>query len=127
MDLQAIEARLEAATQGPWDEADLESREKEQTMSEDYTPSMDDIAEYYTACRMRGYDEVQGGEPYAIVRARCKEGFNHVIAAHDKELREQIAQEIEVHMRHHDNAQIGFSAVGYAYADAARIARGKAS
>ena len=38
-------------------------------MSEDYTPSMDDIAEYYTACRMRGYDEVQGGEPYAIVRA----------------------------------------------------------
>ena len=60
-------------------------------MSEDYTPSMDDIAEYYTACRMRGYDEVQGGEPYAIVRARYKEGFNHVIAAHDKELREQIA------------------------------------
>ena len=63
-------------------------------MSEDYTPSMDDIAEYYTACRMRGYDEVQGGEPYAIVRARYKEGFNHVIAAHDKELREQIAREI---------------------------------
>ena len=43
----------------------------------------------------------------------------------DKELREQIAQEIEVHMRHHDNAQIGFSAVGDAYAHAARIARGK--
>ena len=94
-------------------------------MSEDYTPSMDDIAEYYTACRMRGYDEVQGGEPYAIVRARYKEGFNHVIAAHDAELREQIAQEIEVPMRRHDNAQIGFSAVGDAYADAARIARGK--
>jgi hypothetical protein len=64
-------------------------------MSEDYTPSMDDIAEYYTACKMWGYDEVQGGEPYAIVRARYKEGFNHVIAAHDAELREQIAQEIE--------------------------------
>ena len=64
-------------------------------MSEDYTPSMDDIAEYYTACRMRGYDEVQGGEPYAIVRARCKEGFNHVIAVHDEELREQIARDIE--------------------------------
>ena len=43
------------------------------------------------------------------------------------ELREQIAQEIEVHMRRHDNAQIGFSAVGDAYAHAARIARGKAS
>ncbi len=43
------------------------------------------------------------------------------------ELREQIAQEIEVPMRRHDNAQVGFSAVGDAYADAARIARGKAS
>lgn len=93
-------------------------------MSDDYTPSMDDIAEHYTACRMRGYDEVQGDEPYAIVRARYKEGFNHVIAAHDAELREQIAQEIEVHMRRHDNAQIGFSAVGDAYAHAASIARG---
>ena len=41
-----------------------------------------------------------------------------------EELREQIAQEIEVHMRRHDNAQIGFSAVGDAYAHAARIARG---
>ena len=47
------------------------------------------------------------------------------IAAHDAELREQIAREIEVHMRRHDNAQIGFSAVGDAYAHAARIARGK--
>ena len=41
------------------------------------------------------------------------------------ELREQIAQEIEVHMRRHDNAQIGFSAVGDAYAHAASIARGQ--
>ena len=48
-------------------------------------------------------------------------------AGRDGELREQIAQEIEVHMRRHDNAQIGFSAVGDAYAHAARIARGKAS
>ena len=43
----------------------------------------------------------------------------------DKELREQIAQEIEVYMRRHDNAQIGFSAIGDAYAHAARIARGQ--
>ena len=99
-------------------------------MSEDYTPSMDDIAEYYTACRMRGYDEVQGGEPYAIVRARCKEGFNHVIAAHDKELREQIAREIEEygekmavasHDWHNEAARRS------AYSNAARIARGKES
>ena len=44
-------------------------------------------------------------------------------AAHDRALREQIAQKIEVEMRRHDNAQIGFSAVGDAYAHAARIAR----
>ena len=50
---------------------------------------------------------------------------DRLLAAHDAELREQIAQEIEVHMRRHDNAQIGFSAVGDAYAHAARIARGK--
>lgn len=35
-------------------------------------------------------------------------------------LREQIAQEIEVEMRYHDHQQIGFSAVGDAYAHAAR-------
>ena len=51
--------------------------------------------------------------------------FDRLLAAHDAELREQIAQEIEVHMRRHDNAQIGFSAVGDAYAHAARIARGQ--
>ena len=38
-------------------------------------------------------------------------------------LREQIAQEIEAEMRYHDDQQIGFSAVGDAYAHAARIAR----
>ena len=45
------------------------------------------------------------------------------LAAHDQALREQIAQKIEVEMRRHDNAHIGFSAVGDAYAHAARIAR----
>ena len=39
----------------------------------------------------------------------------------DQALREQI----EAEMRRHDNAQIGFSAVGDAYARAARIARGE--
>ena len=97
-------------------------------MSEDYTPSMDDIAEYYTACRMRGYDEVQGGEPYAIVRARCKEGFNHVIAAHDKELREQIAREIEAHGEDSGVGAYGtYGPPAITVSDAARIARGEAS
>ena len=47
------------------------------------------------------------------------------LAAHDQALREQIARNIEVEMRRHDHAQIGFSAVGDAYAHAARIARGE--
>lgn len=41
-------------------------------------------------------------------------------------VREQVAREIEVPMRQHDAAQVGFSAVGDAYAHAARIARGDA-
>ncbi len=40
-----------------------------------------------------------------------------------QEERERIAAAIEVPMRRHDGAQVGFSAVGDAYADAARIAR----
>ena len=61
-------------------------------MSEDYTPSMDDIAEYYTACRMRGYDEVQGGEPYAIVRALLPEG-----ADLNREVRDEIYRQLSGH------------------------------
>lgn len=38
-------------------------------------------------------------------------------------VREQAAQEIEVLMRRHDGAQVGFSAVGDAYANAARLVR----
>ena len=94
-------------------------------MSEDYTPSMDDIAEYYTACRMRGYDEVQGGEPYAIVRARCKEGFNRVIAAHDAELREQIARDIEARKPRASKLSEYVTGVRRGIYLAARIARGK--
>lgn len=94
-------------------------------MSEDYTPSMDDIAEYYTACRMRGYDEVQGGEPYAIVRARCKEGFNHVIAAHDTELREQIARDIESRKPRASKLSEYVTGVRRGIYLAARIARGQ--
>ena len=68
----------------------------------------------------------------AVDEYRCDTGmsldeaeadFDRAIAAHDRALREQIAQKIEVEMRRHDNAQIGFSAVGDAYAHAARIAR----
>ena len=77
-------------------------------MSDEHTPTMEEVRAHWC-----------GG-------ARMRKGaqFNRAIAAHDRALREQIAQKIEVEMRRHDNAQIGFSAVGDAYAHAARIARG---
>ena len=62
-----------------------------------------------------------------MLRDEAEAAFDRAIAAHDRALREQIAQKIEVEMRRHDNAQIGFSAVGDAYAHAARIARGEGS
>ena len=43
----------------------------------------------------------------------------------EKEIRAEVAAEIRVEMRRHDTAQIGFSAIGDAYAHAARIARGQ--
>ena len=91
-------------------------------MSKDYTPSMDRLRSAYVADRFKGWRGIKTPEQKQETNAE----FARAIAAHDAELREQIAQEIEVPMRRHDNAQIGFSAVGDAYADAARIARGKA-
>ena len=109
-------------------------------MSEGYTPSMDRLRSAYVADRFKGWRGIKTPEQKQETNAE----FDRAIAAHDAErakygsrrhrrhlkefeaeLREQIAQEIEVHMRHHDNAQIGFSAVGDAYAHAARIARGQ--
>ena len=81
-------------------------------------------------------DEIKGWYAGAVDEYRCDTGmsvedgeaaFDRATAAHDQALREQIAREIEVEMRRHDNAQIGFSAVGDAYARAARIARGEGS
>ena len=88
-------------------------------MSDNYTPSMADLREAYVLAQTRDGLRTEG------VIAAARADANRAIAAHDAELREQIAQEIEVHMRRHDNAQIGFSAVGDAYAHAARIARGQ--
>lgn len=92
-------------------------------MSDDYTPSMKEIRADYVACNSSPQETMGDGSLITIWQARGH--FDRLLAAHDAELREQIAQEIEVHMRRHDNAQIGFSAVGDAYANAARIARGQ--
>ena len=89
----------------------------------DYTSSMKEIHADYVACNSLPQETMGDGSLITIWQARGH--FDRLLAAHDAELREQIAQEIEVHMRRHDNAQIGFSAIGDAYAHAARIARGE--
>ena len=90
-------------------------------MSEDYTPNMVRLLSAYFGDRRIECHRIPDEADYD----RWESEFDRAIAAHDTELREQIAQEIEIHMRRHDNAQIGFSAVGDAYAHAASIARGR--
>ena len=92
-----------------------------------YTPELESIKAAFVFQKQRVYACASRGIATPEILQYWESEFDRAIAAHDAELREQIAQEIEVHMRHHDNAQIGFSAVGDAYAHAARIARGKAS
>ena len=96
--------------------------EQDMSLRKQRTPQMTELRSLWVDHRCR---ELPNENTFSeVVKEICAE-FDRAIAAHDTELREQIAQEIEVHMRHHDNAQIGFSAVGDAYAHAARIARGK--
>ena len=54
-----------------------------------------------------------------------KDVLTAALPAIEKQIRAEVAAEIRVEMRRHDNAQIGFSAVGDAYAHSARIARGQ--
>ena len=96
-------------------------------MSNNPTPDIRELRRRYVTDKLEGYRVVFGRRPEPYQLDIWADQFDRGIAAHEAELREQIAQEIEVHMRRHDNAQIGFSAVGDAYAHAARIARGKAS
>ena len=63
-------------------------------MSEDYTPSIGYLADCYWAFKMRDYDEHLTGKPYEVARLEYHTEFTRAIAAHDAELREQIAQEI---------------------------------
>ena len=84
---------------------------------EEYTPDLGSIRDWYAGA----VDEYRCDTGMSVDEGEA--AFDRAIAAHDRALREQIAQKIEVEMRRHDNAQIGFSAVGDAYAHAARIAR----
>lgn len=79
-------------------------------MSE-YTPTTEQVREAYATRNAPAQD------------LERRAAFDRWMAAHDKALREQIAQECEVEMRRHDAAQVGFSAVGDAYAHAAHLIR----
>ncbi|MNW51299.1 hypothetical protein D3C74_287830 [compost metagenome] len=82
-------------------------------MADEYTPRTDVVRHALTFPRLRL------GEP----RPMTPEAVDRWIETIRQEERERIAQDIEVEMRRHDAAQVGFSAVGDAYAAAARIAR----
>ena len=57
-------------------------------------------------------------------RGRLEAALEAALPFLEEQIREQVAAEIRVEMRRHDTAQIGFSAIGDAYAHAARIAEG---
>ncbi len=60
-----------------------------------------------------------------MTRDRVRDILTAALPAIEKQIRAEVAAEIRVEMRRHDTAQIGFSAIGDAYAHAARIARGE--
>ena len=62
-------------------------------MSEDYTPSMKEIRADYVACNSSPQETMGDGSLITIWQARGH--FDCLLAAHDAELREQIAREIE--------------------------------
>ncbi|MBO9555574.1 hypothetical protein [Cellulomonas sp.] len=83
----------------------------------DLTAAID--AAHAATCRVP--DCTASYDATAMVRA----ALPHIERQVREQERERIAREIEAPMRRHDAAQVGFSAVGDAYAHAARIARGE--
>ena len=60
-----------------------------------------------------------------MTRDRVRDILTAAYPSIEKQTRAEVAAEIRVEMRRHDTAQIGFSAIGDAYAHAARIAEGE--
>ena len=94
-------------------------------MSEDYTPSIGYLADCYWAFKMRDYDEHLTGKPYEVARLEYHTEFNRAIAAHDTELREQIARDIEARKPRASKLSEYVTGVRRGIYLAARIARGK--
>ena len=94
-------------------------------MSEDYTPSIGYLADCYWAFKMRDYDEHLTGKPYEVARLEYHTEFNRAIAAHDKELREQIARDIEARKPRASKLSEYVTGVRRGIYLAVRIARGQ--
>ena len=136
IDIEQIKERLAAATPGPLGFATAPAEGSSESPAEYVANAFTGYGEMYVVWDMStegnpdGYvlTAVTGDGPRASANAELYAHAPSDIAAlitEVEKLREQIARDIEVHMRRHDNAQIGFSAIGDAYAHAARIARGQ--
>ena len=91
-------------------------------MSNNCAPSMADLREAYVLARTRDGLRTEG------VIAAARADANRAIAAHDRELREQIAQEIEdaqLPMTTDPGMREYIKGTRAGHAVAARIARGK--
>ena len=92
-------------------------------MSEDYTPSMKEIRADYVACNSSPQETVSNDGLITIWQARGH--FDRLLAAHDAELREQIAQEIEARKPRASKLSEYVTGVRRGIYLAASIARGK--
>lgn len=92
-------------------------------MSENWAPSVGDLREIYAAYITRNHDSYTSGISLEDARDVYRSQFYRAIAAHDAELREQIARDIENVM----NTTIGNDGWEVGMESAADIARGKAS
>ena len=92
-------------------------------MSEDYTPSMKEIRADYVACNSSPQETVSNDGLITIWQARGH--FDRLLAAHDAELREQIAREIEARKPRASKLSEYITGVRRGIYLAASIARGK--
>ena len=96
-------------------------------MSEDYTPSMESLKKAHIGLRRRDLLTVSSGLPGPELLNEWAQEFDRAIAAHDAELREQIARDIEARKPRASKLSEYVTGVRRGIYLAARIARGKAS
>lgn len=99
--------------------------EQDMSLRKQRTPQMTELRSLWVDHRCR---ELPNENPCSeVVKEICAE-FHRAIAAHDAELREQIAREIEAHGEDSGVGAYGtYGPPAITVSDAARIARGKES